>query len=196
MPNEKFDVAKLERLNDERRFEYLTPEILWAAARTPKARSIVDVGAGTGLFARKFAQFAPHADVYAVDMHPAMVRWMFEHMPPALNDRLHPLLSSEDAVPLPTGEADLVVMINVHHELSEPRANYREAMRLLRIGGTLLVADWKPGDATHGPPQHVRASAEQIAEVVAAVGFADVCLHVGLPHHTLLTASKPTVCGL
>jgi SAM-dependent methyltransferase len=196
MTHEKFDVAKLDRLNDVARFEYLAPDVLWAAADVHEPRSIVDVGAGTGLFARKFAEYSPDADVFAVDMHPAMVGWMIEHMPPELRDRIHPLLSGEDAVPLPTGEADLVVMINLHHELPEPLLNYREAMRLLRIGGTLLVADWKPGDATHGPPEHCRASAEQIFAVVSAVGFGEVRLHEGLPHHTLLTACKPAVCGL
>jgi SAM-dependent methyltransferase len=196
MPHEKFDVAKLERLNDEARFEYLDPEVLWATAATQAPASIVDVGAGTGLFSRKFAEYAPDAQVFAVDMHPAMVRWMIQHMPPQLRDRVHPLLSSEAAVPLPTGEADLVVMINLHHELPEPLANYREAMRLLRIGGTLLIADWKPGDTTHGPPQHCRASAEQIREVVSAVGFDEVRVHDVLPHHSVLTACKPAVCGL
>jgi SAM-dependent methyltransferase len=192
---QKFDIAKLERLNDTGRFDDLIPDVLWAAANTPDARTIVEIGAGTGLFACRFAEMAPDAEVYAADIESVMVRWMFQHRPAALSGRLHPILAEETSVPLPTGDADLVVMINVHHELADPRSSYCEALRLLKIGGTLLVADWRPGDTPKGPPQAVRASAEQISEILATVGFCEIAEHEGLPNHTLLTAKKAAVCG-
>ena len=188
MPHEKFDISKLDRLNDESRFEYLDPELLWRTAGVPDAATIVEIGAGTGLFACRFAQYAPGADVWAADVSQVMVRWMC--------DRLHPVLASETSVPLGTGEADLVVMINVHHELADPQASYREALRLLRIGGVLLVADWRLGDTTRGPSQECRASAEQIGEMLTTVGFQGVTTHPDLPHHSLTTACKPAVCSL
>jgi SAM-dependent methyltransferase len=196
VPHEKFDVSKLDRLNDESRFEYLDPAVLWQAAGVPDAETIVDVGAGTGVFARRFAEFAPTADVYAADTSQVMVRWMIEHQPAEPCDRVRPVQASETSVPLGTGEADLVVMINVHHELADPRESYREALRLLRIGGGLLIADWRPGDTTQGPSQECRASAEQIIEVLEIVGFDQIALHPDLPHHSLITARKPAVCGL
>ncbi len=101
MPHEKFDIAKLERLNDESRFEYLDPVVMWAAAATPDPRTIVEIGAGTGLFACRFAELAPAAQVFAVDVEPVMIRWMFQHRPAALSGRLHPILAEETKVPLP-----------------------------------------------------------------------------------------------
>jgi ubiquinone/menaquinone biosynthesis C-methylase UbiE len=196
MPHEKFDIAHLDRLNDVARFEYLPPEVMWQALGEPSPDAIVDIGAGTGLFACRFAQMAPTAEVYAVDIEPAMVRWMHEHKPPALCSRLHPLLGHESHVPLATGEADLVVMLNLHHELVDPQANYREALRLLRVGGQLLVADWAARDTQGGPPQHVRATAEQIGSMLRVLGFESITAHPDLPRHSLLTASKPAVCGL
>jgi SAM-dependent methyltransferase len=196
VPHEKFDVSQLDRLNDESRFDYLDPELLWRTADVPDAKTIVEIGAGTGMFARRFAEYAPEADVFAIDVSPVMVRWMLEHVPTSQCDRLHPLLARETSIPLGTGEADLVVMINVHHELADPLSSYREALRLLRIGGRLLVADWRPGDMTHGPPETCRVAADQIAEVLSAVGFDEISQHDGLPHHSLMTACKPAVCGL
>jgi SAM-dependent methyltransferase len=192
---QKFDIAKLERLNDVGRFDDLIPQVLWEAADTPDARIIVEIGAGTGLFACRFAEMAPQAEVYAADIEPVMIRWMFQHRPAALSGRLHPILAEETSVPLPTGDADLVVMINVHHELADAKASYREALRLLKIGGTLLLADWRPGDTGKGPPQAVRQSAQQISEILASVGFFEIAEHDGLPKHTLLTARKAAVCG-
>lgn len=192
----KFDVAKLERLNDKGRFEDLRPEAMWRALGDPDPQTIVDIGAGTGLFSCRFAEMAPLAHVYAIDIEPIMVRWMMEHRPESLCSRLHPLLGRETAVPLGTGEADLVVMINLHHELADPQGSYQEALRLLRIGGQLLVVDWALGDEHGGPPQRVRASTEQIAGMLTAVGFESVVTHPDLPKHSLLTARKPAVCGL
>lgn len=196
MPHEKFNVAKLDRLNDPSRFESLPPEVMWGALGNPSPRTIVDLGAGTGLFACRFAELAPESTVYAVDIEPAAVRWMLEHRHPSLCSRLLPLLGKENAVPLATGEADLVVMINLHHELVDPRESYREALRITRIGGQLLVADWAPDGEETGPPQHVRATAEQIADVSRTVGFDEVTIHPALPRHSLITARKPAVCGL
>lgn len=195
MPHEKFDISKLDRLNDASRFEYLDPAVLWAALDTPAPTEIVEIGAGTGLFACKFAEFAPGADVYAIDVEPEMVRWMIEHRHPSVCDRLHPMLGTETTVPLPTGEADAVYMINVHHELADPIATYREALRLLRIGGRLLVADWAPG-AEGGPPAHVRANTAQIEQTATEAGFEDVRSHDSLPRHSLITADKPAVCSV
>jgi SAM-dependent methyltransferase len=195
VPHEKFDIAKLERLNDVGRFEYLDPQLMWDAAATPDARTIVEIGAGTGLFACRFAELAPDAEVFAVDVEPVMVRWMFQHRSAALSGRLHPILAEETKIPLPTGDADLVLMINVHHELADSRSSYGEALRLLKIGGTLLVADWRLGDTGSGPSQAARASAEQISQILSSVGFCQVTTHEGLPRHSLLTATKAAVCG-
>jgi SAM-dependent methyltransferase len=196
LPYEKFDIAKLERLNDPARFEYLDPEVIWRAAGVEDPCVVVEIGAGTGMFACRFVELAPNADVYAADVEPAMVRWMFEHGPCAPSGRLRPILSRETVVPLPTGEADVLVMINVHHELADPMSTYREALRLLRIGGTAVIADWSPGDTQGGPPQHVRVPAEDIAALLGKVGFADTRLHDDLPRHSLVTACKPAVCAL
>jgi ubiquinone/menaquinone biosynthesis C-methylase UbiE len=193
---EKFDVTKLERLNDQRRFDSMPPRVMWEALGNPSPSKIVDIGAGTGLFSCRFAGLAPEADVYAIDIEPTMVRWMLEHRPAYLCERLHPLLGHETVVPFGTGEADLVVMINLHHELADPTGSYREALRIMRIGGQLLVVDWMPSDDGASPPQHVRASREALSGMLCAVGFESVTAHPGLPRHSLLTARKPAVCSL
>jgi SAM-dependent methyltransferase len=196
MPHEKFDIKHLEKLNDPARFELLPPDVMWEALGNPSPRTIVDIGAGTGLFACRFAELAPDAIVFATDIEPAAVRWMIEHRPPSMCDRLRPLLARESAVPLATGEADLTVMLNLHHELVDPIASYREALRLTQIGGQLLVVDWAPDGIEMGPPQHIRVSAEQIAEVARTVGFDDIVIHPPLPRHSLVTARKPAVCSI
>jgi len=194
--HQKFDMAKLERLNDPGRFDTMIPEVMWGALGAPSPEVIVEIGAGTGLFAERFSQLAPHATVYAVDMAPEMVAWMTEHRAGAVSEdahsqRLVALLSTETAVPLADGTADLVVMLNVHHELANPAATYAEAYRLLRPGGQVLVVDWATHETPKGPPQAIRASVAVLEATLSGAGFSDIESHPGLVWHSLMTARRP-----
>jgi ubiquinone/menaquinone biosynthesis C-methylase UbiE len=188
--HQKFDVAKIERLEDTARFESLDPDVMWAALGSPSPGVIVDIGAGTGLFSRRFAAMAPAATVYAVDTVPEMLRWIEEHPEPAVSGRIRPVLSEESHIPLAADSADLAIMINLHHELVDPAASYREALRILRPGGLILVVDWSPGNTEGGPPQRIRATAEQIVALLESAGFGQAATHAGLPKHSIVTAKK------
>lgn len=187
----KFDVTRLERLNDVGRFDTMRPDVMWQALGEPTPEVIVDIGAGTGLFTRRFAEMAPGATMHAVDTESVMLHWLGEHLDDDLRDRVHLVQSEESAVPLESSIAGLVLMLALHHELAVPLASYREALRILHPGGQLLVVDWRPGDTESGPPQQVRASADRIGEWLANAGFAEVTAHEGLPEHSLITARKP-----
>lgn len=191
MSHKKFDVRKLEKLNDPGRLEQLDPRVMWDALATPSPATIVDIGAGTGLFASQFAEYAPDAEVFAVDIEPAMVDWMQQNLVERIGDRFKPILGSEVSVSLPDGSADVVVMIALHHEFEDPRANYAEALRLLAPGGRLLVADWRPGVAGRGPSDQIRAMPETVGAMLRSQRFSDVEIHPGFEQHWLLTASKP-----
>ena len=191
MAHLKFDLAKLERLNDPGRFETLIPGAMWEALGEPAdARVIIEVGAGTGLFAAEFAARAPQATVYAADLEPSMVAWMSENRPETASGRLVPLLSEESHVPLEDGIADVVVMINLHHELAEPEASYRDVVRLLAPGGRLLAVDWAHRETPKGPPMAVRISAEEASAFLARAGLTDVRAHDTLPWHWMVTGVR------
>jgi len=191
MAHEKFDLRKIARLDDVGRFDTIKPDVMWAALGSPDPTVIVELGAGTGLFAEKFSELAPDAIVYAVDVEQAMIEWMREHRVGVATGRLVPVLSTETVVPLPDSVADVVTMINVHHELADPAGTYAEASRLLSPAGQVLVVDWAPIETPKGPPQAVRASAEQIVACLEKAGFDRPTVHVGaLPWHSLVTAVR------
>lgn len=191
MAHLKFDLAKIAKLDDPSRFETLDPDAMWRALGSPSPRSIVEIGAGTGLFAARFARLAPDAVVYAADIEPAMLEWMRDEREEVAAGRVVPVLSEEGHVPLPDASADLVYMVNLHHELADPEAIHAEALRMLVPGGLLLAVDWAPRETPKGPPLEVRVAGEAAAAVAAAAGFDDVRVHDDLPWHWMVTARKP-----
>lgn len=192
MPHLKFDMAKLERLNDPGRFETLPPDVFWRALGLPEgAAVIVEIGAGTGLFAAAFAALAPQATVYAADTEGVMLEWMTANRPEVAAGRVVPVKATETGVPLADGIADVVCMINLHHELAEPDASYAEARRLLKPGGRLLVVDWAPRETPKGPPQEVRVQPGALAAMLEGAGFVGITVdETTLPWHTMVTAVR------
>lgn len=190
MSHGQFDPAKLDKLNDPARLARMEPSRLWAAAGIAGPAVIVEIGAGTGVFAEAFAGFAPRATVYAVDTEPRMIGWMESNRAPKLGGRLVPVLASGARVPLPDGVADALFMIDLHHELEAPDATYAEAHRVLAPGRRVVVADWRRDDEPGGPPQEIRAGADAIAATLERAGFREVTTHEGPARHSLLTGVK------
>ncbi|MDI1465111.1 class I SAM-dependent methyltransferase [Catellatospora sp. KI3] len=99
----------------------------WALGRAPLR--VVDLGAGTGLLTR-VALAAGH-DVVAVEPDPGMRAELTRTTP-----GVECLAGSAEAIPLPDGGADAVVVGTAFHWF-DPAAAYPELARVLRPGGVL-----------------------------------------------------------
>ncbi|HWR72582.1 MAG TPA: methyltransferase domain-containing protein [Nitrospirota bacterium] len=124
------------------------------------------------------------------DFPDEMLRWMNEHLPPDVRSCVIPMKMEESVVPLPDGIADLVYMINLHHELERPREIVREAHRLLKKGGKLMIIDWKKEETPEGPPVSIRVAEEDIVLDMKEGGFIEVTTQPMLAYHNFLAANK------
>ncbi len=187
----KFDVKKLDRLRDPDRLQSQNPEAIWSIVGGGQMRVVVDIGAGLGFFAIPFSRHLPQGRVIACDISAEMLSHLRDVLREEGVSNVEPLQSAEVAIPLPDGEADLVFMANLHHELDHPEASLAECRRLLRPGGRLAIVDWKPQETPTGPPAHIRIPEATVRRQLEAAGFADVQSSPILPYHYLLTATKP-----
>jgi ubiquinone/menaquinone biosynthesis C-methylase UbiE len=190
MESKKFDPRKLAKLNDPKRLEYLNPDLIWDTMNPEHPRTVVDIGAGTGFFAFLFSGKMNGGRMYACDVSDIMVEWMKDNLPLKQKDSVIPLKMEESSVPLPDGAADLVYMINLHHELDEPEKITREAYRLLGKGGRLAVIDWKKTDTPEGPPLSIRVTVETIEDHMRSAGFLQIKDHSILAFHSFVTGTK------
>jgi ubiquinone/menaquinone biosynthesis C-methylase UbiE len=103
--------------------------------------TVVDVGAGTGAQSLELADADQYARVLAVDGDPQALAIAQRKVGAELIDWRTGMAGD---LPVPTGAADAVVMTLLLHHLDAAgkRAALGEALRVLRPGGRLCVADW------------------------------------------------------
>jgi len=188
--SKKFDPKKLAKLNDPKRLEYLNPDLIWEKAGLKNPSVLIDIGAGTGFFALLFSEKMKKGKVYACDISDEMLSWMEDNLPPESKGKVIPVKMEESSVPLFDNMADLVYMINLHHELEQPQKVLREALRLLRRGGKLLIVDWKKEQTPEGPPLKIRVTEEAIQSQMLKAGFRDIIKYAVLPYHHFLVGEK------
>lgn len=181
----KFDPKKLAKLNNPERLEMINPDLIWQTLALKTADTLIDIGAGTGLFAKEFAKYA--GKIYACDSSEIMIEWMKENLS---ENNILPLKSVEAAIPLEAEIADLVYMINVHHELTEPERLLKEAFRLLKSNGKIAIIDWKAQELTQGPSLAIKVPEKIIISQLEQAGFKNMMSHPVLPFHSFIIAEK------
>ena len=119
-----------------------TFQALIAAAGVQAGQRVLDVGCGTGYFARMLAQ-AVGADglVVGVDASPEMIAYASRRAGRTRNCQFQ--VGTAESLGFPAGHFDAVVSSLFIHHLPEDLqvTALREMRRVLRPGGTLLVAD-------------------------------------------------------
>jgi ubiquinone/menaquinone biosynthesis C-methylase UbiE len=106
---------------------------LIAACSPVLTPDVLDVGAGTGLFAVALARWAAARMVVAIDASPAMLA----HADRRENVRYVP--ADAAALPLVSARIDLAVLSRVIHHLPDRRRAGAELKRVLRPGGAAVV---------------------------------------------------------
>jgi ubiquinone/menaquinone biosynthesis C-methylase UbiE len=119
-----------------------TFQALIAAAGVYPRQRVLDVGCGTGYFARLLAQaVGPEGLVVGIDPSPEMIAYARRKASRARNCRFQ--VGTAQALPFPAEYFDVVVSsLVLHHVPDDLRVPaLQEMWRVLRPGGTLLVAE-------------------------------------------------------
>ena len=155
----KFDPKKLVKLNNPERLKYLNPDFILQNFNIGESPTLIDIGAGTGFFAKVFSELINEGKIYACDTSEIMINWMQENIQ---DPKIIPVLNSENKIPLPDEIADIVYMINLYHELYEPSKILAESYRLLKNGGKIAVIDWRKEKTPDGPPIDIRVDESEV----------------------------------
>jgi ubiquinone/menaquinone biosynthesis C-methylase UbiE len=188
-----FHPEHAERLEDPSRLAALPQAAVVELLRLNGDETVVDYGAGTGIYTVAVAAALPHGRVVAVEALPRLAELLREKITPELAQRLEVVETDANAVPLPDGAADRVVMVDVLHHLYDQPEALREVVRLLRPAGRFVVVDWGDKERPVGPPLGHVLGLGAVRDIVAGMGLDEVEAHEpgdGLPHHLTLVAAK------
>lgn len=115
-----------------------------AAAATPHARHVLDVGCGAGNYTLKLLEHLPNLDVTLIDLSQPMLDRARERVSRATAGRIMTIQGDIREIELPHGEFDVVLAAAVLHHLRADQ-EWRDILtafhRALRTGGSLWVFD-------------------------------------------------------
>jgi ubiquinone/menaquinone biosynthesis C-methylase UbiE len=156
----KFSPAKADNLELAKRYDLLQPEQTLREFGLIEGMSVLDVGAGTGFFARAAANVVgKKGTVYACDISSEMLTSFRRFGVP---DNVRLIESTELEIPLPAGIVDFVLFAFVLHESSNIPGFLAEAIRMTRPGGRIAVIEWKKQAEENGPPEQERLSSDEL----------------------------------
>ena len=130
-----------ERQQEER------PDILLSALKIKPGDKVADIGAGTGYHTRRMAKLVgPEGAVFAVDIEPEMLESLKAGATAAGLHNVKPILGTLKSPRLPPDSLDLVLMVDVYHELEFPFEMMQEICRSLKAGGRVALVEFRGED--------------------------------------------------
>ena len=108
---------------------------------------VADIGAGTGYMSLRLAKrVGPTGKVFANDIQPEMLRRLRQNADKARLMNIETVLGSDVDPKLPAGQLDLVLMVDVYHELSQPQKMLRKIRESLKPAGRLVLLEYRKED--------------------------------------------------
>jgi len=115
-----------------------------AAAATPQARHVLDVGCGAGNYTLKLLQSLPDLDVTLIDLSRPMLDRAVQRVRAATPGKITPLQGDVRELPLDEAAFDIILAAAVLHHLrtdAEWESVFRTFYRALRPGGSVWIFD-------------------------------------------------------
>jgi ubiquinone/menaquinone biosynthesis C-methylase UbiE len=172
------------------------PAAMLDALKIPPGSTVADVGAGAGYHTIPLARrVGPEGTVLATDVQPEMLRMLKQRAQAEGASNVKPLLCSQRDTKLPDGKVDLVLMVDVYHECSDPEATLLGLHKALRPGGRLVLVEFR-GEDPEVPikPEH-KMTVKQVRREVEPQGFTFKTSLEFLPWQHVIIFEKPTDSG-
>ncbi len=164
--NERRFSGEIERLRSEERMARLEVErVVNLSLDGLTAKSVLDVGVGSGVFSEAFA--ARGLTVAGVDVRDDMLDAARQYVPSG-DFRLAPM----EALPFADSSSTLVFLAFVLHEADDVTQALKEAYRV--AAARVVVVEWPYQTQEFGPPLDHRLKPEQITDAAKAAGFAHI----------------------
>jgi cyclopropane fatty-acyl-phospholipid synthase-like methyltransferase len=152
---------------------------------------IADMGSGVGYMTLRMAKrVGPTGKIYGVDLQPGMLQKLRENAAKAGLMNIEPILSDVADPKLPANSVDMILMVDVYHEFSQPQAMIRKLRDALKPDGRLILLEYRAEDpAIPINPEH-KMTVGQVKAEIEPEGFKLQTPIENLPRQHLLILTK------
>ncbi|KKP98626.1 MAG: Type 11 methyltransferase [Parcubacteria group bacterium GW2011_GWD2_38_12] len=154
---------------------FLSPEDVLRQIDLREGTMIGDFGAGSGHFAIAMAKIVGnYGKIFAIDVREASlesVRSRARMANLANINYIRANLEIAGATEIADGILDLVILITVLSQSNKKEEILKEALRVLKRGGKLLVVEWSQTGPAFASSHEYRITKEDMQKIIEGVGF-------------------------
>lgn len=179
-------LVRPERQSEER------PDQALDAIGIARGSTVADIGAGVGYFSWRLAERVGSTGVvYGEDIQQPMLDELAKNMSARHLSNVRPVLGTIDDPKLPRNSVDLVLLVDVYHEFSEPEKMLDRILESLKSGGRLVFLEYRAEDPNVPiRPEHKMTVSQVRAEVQPEGYRFDKAIEV-LPQQHIIIFRKP-----
>jgi SAM-dependent methyltransferase len=134
--------------------------------------TVGDVGAGVGYISLRLAKrVGPTGTVYANDVQPEMLRRLRLSAKEQNLSNIKTVLGGEADAKLPANQLDLILMVDVYHELSQPQKMLVSLRQALKPDGRLVLIEYRKEDPSIPVRPDHKMSVQEVKTELEAEGF-------------------------
>ncbi len=134
--------------------------------------TVCDMGCGNGFYALQMAELVgEQGTVLAVDIQPEMLRLLQARAAEAGHQNIEETLGTSSDPKLPPNKVDLILCVDVYHELSHPKEMLAAMRRALKPNGRLVLVEFRAEDPEVPIKPLHKMSKQQVLKELNANGF-------------------------
>jgi ubiquinone/menaquinone biosynthesis C-methylase UbiE len=151
------------------------PQLVLDALELKKGQEVADLGCGSGYYAFRMAELVGRdGTVFAVDIEPRMLDFVRTRAEREGVTNIATVRATAEDPHLPPASIDLLLMVDVYHELEHPFEVMQNVRAALKPGGRVALVEFRGEDPkVMIKPVHKMTEKQVIAEM-AAVGLRHV----------------------
>lgn len=179
-------LVRPERLSEEH------PDQALDAIGIARGSTVADIGAGVGYFTWRLAERVGNTGVvYAEDIQQAMLDELAKNMRDRHLSNVRPVLGTPTDPKLPKNSLDLILLVDVYHEFSQPQKMLDNIRESLKPGGRLVFLEYRAEDPSVPIRAEHKMTVNQVRAEVQPQGYRfDKTIEV-LPQQHIIIFKKP-----
>lgn len=132
---------------------------------------VADIGAGSGYYTFRIAPKVTEGKVYAVEIQDEAIKYLQDRTKELDFSNVIPIMGGEQTPNLPANSIDLVIMVDVYHELEYPQEMLTAIKESLMPDGKILLIEYRGEDPEVAIKPLHKMTVRQVEKELKANGF-------------------------